>query len=83
MGSCTKQDARHKSSIRQANKIICSTYLTGKFTTVGFFSTKNMFFVNLCITNKGIKLLQTNKDTGIHSENELASPPRDGTSQAR
>jgi hypothetical protein len=23
------------------------TYLTGKLTTVGFFSTKNMFFVNL------------------------------------
>ena len=24
------------------------TYFTGKFTTVGFFSTKNIFFVNLC-----------------------------------
>lgn len=28
------------------------TYLTGKFTMVGFFSTKNVFFVNLCEKKK-------------------------------
>ena len=41
------------------------TYFIGKLTTVGFFSTKNMFFVNLCKENlkKNIKDIVNGRPT--------------------
>lgn len=42
-------------AVNVLNKFDYLTYLTGKFTMVGFFSTKNVFFVNLC-EKKNIEL---------------------------